>query len=248
MTANRTVVWFSCGAASAVAAKIAVESRQPVEVVYCDTSASEHPDNARFLADVERWIGQSVTVIKSDKYRSVDEVIEKRRYMSGIAGALCTVELKKIPRFGFQRPDDVHVFGLTFDETERIVRFTENNHDLSLWWPLVEQELTKQDCLRRITRAGIALPVLYQQGYRNNNCIGCVKASSADYWNKIRADYPDVFAKRAAQERELGVTLAKWKGQRVYLDELPNKRVTRVKENVSCGPECGLPFEDLTHA
>ncbi len=238
--AQRTVVWFSCGAASAVAAKLAVNSRQDVEVVYCDTSASEHPDNLRFLSDVERWIGQPVTIIRSETFASVDDVIEKRRYMSGIKGAPCTVEMKKVPRFNFQRPDDVHVFGLTADEAPRVARFASANHDLALWWPLVEQGITKVDCLARITAAGIALPVLYQQGYRNNNCLGCVKATSADYWNKIRADYPDVFAKRVEQSRELGVKLTRWKGQRIFLDELPNRPVRKVRENVSCGPECGL--------
>ena len=49
---NRIVVWFSCGAASAVAAKLAVETYgDRCHVVYCDTLASEHPDNARFFAD-----------------------------------------------------------------------------------------------------------------------------------------------------------------------------------------------------
>jgi hypothetical protein len=56
---RRRLVWFSCGAASAVAAKLAVEKYEDAcEVVYCDTMATEHPDNQRFFNDVERWIGQ----------------------------------------------------------------------------------------------------------------------------------------------------------------------------------------------
>ena len=39
MIKQRVVSWFSCGAASAVAAKMALEKFGPdVEVVYCDTS------------------------------------------------------------------------------------------------------------------------------------------------------------------------------------------------------------------
>ena len=33
---------------------------------------------------------------------------------------------------------------------------------------------------------------MYKLGYKNNNCIGCVKGQ-AGYWNKIRKDFPDVF-------------------------------------------------------
>jgi hypothetical protein len=43
---GRTLAWFSCGVASAVATMLASTS----EPVYCETG-SEHPDNERFLAD-----------------------------------------------------------------------------------------------------------------------------------------------------------------------------------------------------
>lgn len=50
---DRVVVWFSAGAASAVAAKLTLkkyEGRLPVHICYCDTG-SEHPDNERFISD-----------------------------------------------------------------------------------------------------------------------------------------------------------------------------------------------------
>ncbi len=37
---------------------------------------------------------------------------------------------------------------------------------------------------------------MYDLGYPNNNCIGCVKGGMG-YWNKIRKDFPEVFQKRA---------------------------------------------------
>ena len=51
----RTVSWFSCGAASAVATKLAL-SEGEVTIVYCEV-IEEHPDNKRFLADCEKWFG-----------------------------------------------------------------------------------------------------------------------------------------------------------------------------------------------
>ena len=72
----RVVAWFSCGAASAVAAKMALEKYGPgVEVVYCDTSRNEHPDNARFMADVERWLGVKVTRLASDKFQTARKLM-----------------------------------------------------------------------------------------------------------------------------------------------------------------------------
>jgi len=131
-TEIRRVVWFSYGAASAVAAKIAIEKYGPLgcHIVHCDTLADEHEDNARFLQDFEKWLDVKVTTIGSDKYKTTTEVFEARKYMSGVKGASCTVELKKKPRFAYQKPDDVHVFGLTADEKKRIKTFEANNHEL----------------------------------------------------------------------------------------------------------------------
>lgn len=237
----RYVAWFSCGAASAVAARLTIDlhGADNTEVVYCDTSDAEHPDNHRFLTDCERWFGKTITKIKSTKFDSVDDVFEKTRYMSGIAGARCTAEMKKIPRYAFQLPDDTHIFGFTAEETSRVATFEANNFDLKLEWPLITANIGKQQCYEILLNAGIDLPAMYLMGYRNNNCIGCVKATSPGYWDKVRKDFPDVFQRRAKQSREIGCRLTRIKGKRIFLDELPEGDFRRYKlENISCGPEC----------
>lgn len=242
----RTVVWFSCGAASACAAKLAPPD---ASVVYCDTLADEHPDNPRFMHDVETWIGRSVEIIGSEKYTTIDEVFERTHYMSGIKGARCTVEMKKVPRFEFQRADDVHVFGLTADEPKRIADLERNNPELHLSWVLRDAGMTKAMCYEMLEAAGIELPAMYRLGFKNNNCIGCVKATSAVYWNRVRDNFPGIYAKRAAQSRALGVRLVRWKGERIFLDELPLSPYwvpgsrSHSEEDIECGPVCQTSME-----
>jgi hypothetical protein len=236
---RRTVIWFSCGAASAVAAKIAVENGDNVHVVYCDTLAEEHPDNRAFLKRIEEWIDHPIEIIRSTEYASISDVFERTRYMAGIKGARCTVEMKKIPRFQYQEPDDLHVFGLTADEGKRIVNFEANNPELSLWWNLREHNITKADCYMALTRAGVALPAMYSLGFKNSNCIGCVKATSAKYWANVRRYFPKVFALRAEQSRNLGVRLTRLHGVRIFLDELPLDCTDLTpEEDIECGPIC----------
>lgn len=241
---GRKIAWFSCGAASAVAAKLTVDKYcDSAEVVYCDTLASEHPDNRRFMDDVSEWIGRDVRVISSSDYDNVDDVFVETRYMAGINGARCTVEMKKMPRIAFQLPTDTHIFGFTADERNRISRFIANNQKMQLEWPLLESGITKPMCFEILTQAGIRLPDMYGLGYKNNNCLGCVKATSARYWNMIRRDFPDVFERRARQSRELGVRLTRFKGARIFLDELPVDYMAGELENISCGPECGSSMQ-----
>jgi hypothetical protein len=233
---GRLVVWFSCGAASACALKL-LAHRNPV-AMYCDTSRGEHSDNMRFMKEVEEWTGVPIQIISSSKYKTIEEVFDARRYMSGVKGAPCTVEMKKVPRFKFQKPDDTHVFGMTTDERKRIAGFEADNHELKLLWPLVDAGMSKPDCLRMVEEAGIRLPMKYLQGYSNNNCHGCVKATSPHYWNLVRNTDPEVFASRCEQSRRLGAKLVRYKGVRIFLDELPPDSEEVVQEDLSCGPQC----------
>jgi len=238
----RTLAWFSCGAASAVAAKIATERWPDTEVIYCDTLAYEHPDNARFLRDVERWLERPIKMLKSERYRDIFDVFDQTGWLVGPGGARCTVELKKRVRFDYQRPDDRHVFGLTVDEGKRITRFEQNNPELDLAWVLRDEGITKSECYTRIMQAGIELPAMYRLGYNNNNCIGCVKGQMG-YWNKIRKDFPEAFARMARQERKMNVAICKTEAggvrRRVFLDELdPSAGHHPSEPDIECGVLC----------
>jgi len=105
----RVISWFSCGAASAVATKIAIQKYPYMEIVRC-WIAEEHPDNERFAADCEKWFGKQIITLQNDKYAgSIYNVFTQRKYISGIGGAPCTYELKKRVREQYQKPTDVHV-------------------------------------------------------------------------------------------------------------------------------------------
>lgn len=248
---NRVVVWFSCGAASAVAAYLAIQKYgDRAVIVNCDTLSSEHPDNLRFFYDVEVWLKRSIACIKSVKYDTVDDVFEARKYLGGIAGAPCTAELKKVPRFVFQQPDDIHIFGLTADEGKRIATFTKNHPDLQFDWILQDQGITKEHCFHILKDVGIALPEMYKLGFANNNCIGCVKATSPHYWRLIRKHFPEAFTRRSEQSRRFGARLVRINGVRHFLDELPEDAqislwdaIEPVVEDISCGPQCGPQYD-----
>lgn len=243
---GRVIAWFSCGVASAVNAKLTVEKYgDRCVVANNDMSADEHPDNLRFLQDFEQWIGVQVVRI-APPFASVDEVFETYRFMSSPKGAKCSTEMKKIPGRAFAYLEDIHTYGYTADKREqkRIKQFEANNPELMCEWPLRDAGLTKKDCFRIIADAGIQRSAMYELGFNNANCYGCVKAQSPKYWNLTRIVKPDVFAARATRSRELGVRLVKIGNERIFLDELDPNLGGRM-ESISCGPFCsdGLSAE-----
>lgn len=241
------VVWFSNGAASAVAWKetMRLYGHRCRVLAVNNPVAEEDEDNLRFASDVSRWVGGFLVFWKNWKrpQASAEIVWDDSKAMSFNGGAPCTVQLKKDARYDFERQHKVdwHVLGFTADERKRSKRFmlTERENLLPV---LVDQNITKDDCYRIITEAGIDLPRVYLWGYPNANCIGCVKASSPTYWNHVRKMHPDVFTSRAEQSRRLGVRLVRYKGERIFLDELPEDAMGRPMKTMRI--ECGIFCEE----
>jgi len=242
---GRHLIWFSCGAASAVAAKLAIathKGEEPLEVLYCEL-ANEHEDNNRFRDDCEKWLGVPIKGLRSAEYPTMDiyDVFRKEQYVAGIAGATCTKHLKREVRMAYEWREDTHIFGYTVDEGKRIATFASENPHLRTLFILRDLGITKQDCYRIIEDAGIVLPMMYRLGFNNNNCIGCVKGG-AGYWNKIRVDFPEHFERMAKFTRGMGVRLVKAAGERVFLDELPPDVGNYAFEgDIECGPQCVSP-------
>jgi len=222
-TEGRVIAWFSSGAASAVMTKLALTDQPDLLVAQCDLGDSEDKDNRRFTADCEAWFGKEVLAIRSSTFASIDEVFEKRKYHSGIAGAPCTGEMKVAPRLDFQLPSDTHLWGYTADadDVRRFERMKAEYPAMKQRAPLIERGITKAGCFAILENAGIKRPRIYDLGFPNGNCIGCVKATSPDYWSLVRHHFPEVFARRADQSRRFGSRLTRINDERIFIDEIP---------------------------
>jgi len=245
------VVWFSCGAASAVAAKKTIEKYDDTHIVRIVNNpiVEEDIDNLHFLDDVAYWLDREIEVASNPNYPDCSAVTvwEKRQYMSGVSGAPCTLELKKKARYAFEMDNDIdyHVLGFTAEEQGRFDNFKANERDNTL--PvLIDLGMTKQDCYNELIRARVEPPRTYEMGYPNANCIGCVKATSPTYWNHVRKLHPEVFEHRAIQSRDIGARLVRVKGERIFLDELsPDAKGHPMKNlDFECGIFCHTGDED----
>jgi len=243
---DKIAVWFSCGTASAVAAKLTLEQYPNCDIQILNSPIlEEDEDNRRFFLDVQDWLGREIKIVSSDKYpnQSAVNVWKDKKFMSSVHGAPCTVELKKKPRQIWEKSNKVdwHVLGFTLEEKSRHERFllTERDNVIPV---LIDNKLNKADCMRIVSEANIKLPRIYKFGFPNANCIGCVKATSPTYWNLVREKFPTTFDKRAKQSREIGAKLVRVKNKRIFLDELdPNAKGNKLKNNFN---ECGLFCEE----
>ena len=246
---KKYISWFSCGAASAVATKIALKEYGAENVkIYNQHIDSEHSDNKRFLKECEEWYGQKIHITQSEKYKTHWEVYEKTRYLVGPNGARCTSELKrKVAEsvINWGEGQEIEIIGFTIEEKDRARDISTRNPERNFMFPLITRNLNKEDCKGMLWKANIKLPEMYEMGYNNNNCIGCVKGG-AGYWNKIRVDFPEVFDRMAKQEREVNASIIRRNGESVFLDEMPKDMGNHKEEkSISCGIFCQIESDKL---
>lgn len=232
------VCWFSTGISSFVAAYLAEDVD---EIIYTHVS-NQHSDSLRFLADCESILGRDITVLQSERYASVEDVIEKTRCVNTPWGAPCTRCLKRDVRKAWEKehPDHhIYVWGFDCTEVKRAERLEKAMPDFEHEFPLIERGITKREAHGIAHRLGLRRPAMYDLGYPNNNCVGCVKGGKG-YWNKIRVDFPDVFEARAKLEREIGHSCIRG----IFLDEL-DPSAGRMDQEVM--EECGIMCQLMVH-
>jgi hypothetical protein len=231
------VCWISAGVSSFVAGWLARDTVD--QYLYIDI-ADQHPDSDRFIADCAVALGKPIEKLQSTQYGSVGDVCRAFRFIASAYGAKCTEVLKKRVRkqWECERRDYqiTYVWGMDVNEQHRATRLAETMTDFTHEFPLIDRGLTKQDAHGILKRLGIKRPAMYDLGYSNNNCIGCVKGGMG-YWNKIRVDFPDVFADRAKMEREIGHSILHNNKGSIFLDELPPD-AGRMSDEIM--EECGI--------
>lgn len=227
--------WISAGVSSFVACYLEKDNLD--KIIYIDIK-DQHPDSMRFIKDCEKALGKQIEVIKSTEYSSVDDCAKALGvYKIARTGfAPCTNWLKKRVRkqweYEHRQYDITYVWGMDCNEKHRAERLQETMIEFQHCFPLIERNLTKQEAHGICGNLGIKRPIMYDLGYNNNNCIGCVKGGMG-YWNKIRVDFPEVFKSRAKLERELDARILK----ECFLDELDPKR-GRMSDEIST--ECDI--------
>lgn len=243
------VCWLSAGVSSFIAGYLV---RDTVDEFICIDIADQHPDSMRFIKDCEKALDKEVKILKSSEYNSVEDCVltfggfvNRKTFF-----APCTNWLKKRVRkqweYEHKDYDVTYVWGMDANEKNRAERLIDGMPEFTHEFPLIDTGLTKEEAHGICNQLGVKRPAMYDLGYNNNNCIGCIKGGIG-YWNKIRLDFPEVFESRAKLERKVNNTILKDSdGTPIYLDELdPNKGRMSREIMGDCDIFCSITFQNL---
>lgn len=203
------ICWWSGGITSAVACKLAIDkySKDRCRVILLDTK-NEHEDTYRFLKDCENWYSLPIEKLTSEDYETIQDTWYKHKSLNTAKGAVCSYMLKRRVREKWEKQNEFkhQVFGFEYDKKEinRAKALELNHPQTKPIFPLIDNRLTKKDCINIVNKAEIKIPDAYSLGFNNNNCLntGCVQGGIG-YWQKIKKEAPELFDKMARVEHEL---------------------------------------------
>jgi len=210
------IVAISGGKASAWCADWALKQYPKEEVIlYFNDTKWEHEDLYRFLDDLSKYFNHPITV-DSDG-RSPEQLFVDHRALANNRMPFCSRELKAKRLHQFYKDGDTIVFGIGSDEPHRAKRIVEIYHTVAvekgkwpkLTFPLIRENITKQQIDDFLKAANIEEPLLYRLGFLHNNCSGgCVRAGKK-HWKLLYEKLPDVYADRERVEKKMREYLGK---------------------------------------
>ena len=216
--------------------------------IYIDV-ADQHEDSMRFIHDCENSMGINIEILRSEDYKDVADVCRKHKMINSPWGACCTGMLKKAVRKKYENElyaqgisDITYVWGYDVEEKNRAKRIVENFPEFNHEFPLIDKGLKKQEAHALFYKMfDFPRPKMYDLGYSNNNCLGCVKGGMG-FWNKIRKDFPEVFKARAELEREISHSCLNG----IFLDEL-DPDAGRMSDEITtdCDIICHITYNEL---
>jgi len=207
---KKIVVSVSGGKDSTACLIIALNENKKEDVVpvFAETGW-EHPLTYQYLEYLESRLGVKIIRVKSERYKNVLDVIEKKKIFPSSFRRICTDVLKIKPQIEFvyqllnEGFEVEQWFGIRTDESDsRAKRYGHissddifNIHDLfpnypkkvkglKVRFPVIDRN--SNDIYRIITDAGLEINPLYHKGFDRVGCFPCVIAGLKDYkkvWN-----------------------------------------------------------------
>jgi hypothetical protein len=170
---------------------------QPLdEVVFADTGA-ELPETYSYFPLIEDYLSQHSVPFRvlpaRVRGRDLYQTCWDRRVFPSTIWRWSTRDFKVKPIFRYYRSLNKHInqyLAIAYDELERMR--TSPTPEVTNLYPLVENKITRTQCVELIQDAGLPLPV-------KSSCFFC-PFSSLDRWKWLYQNHPDLYEKAVALE------------------------------------------------
>jgi 3'-phosphoadenosine 5'-phosphosulfate sulfotransferase (PAPS reductase)/FAD synthetase len=214
-----------------------LEEKEPLdEIIFADTGG-ELPETYTYLKIMKKYLEEYNIPFKlvTSKSGSLYERCERRRVIPSQVWRWCTRDFKIIPIYAYYRSLGTQVnqyLGISYEERDR--KRESGASYVSNIYPLIEEKITRDECIDLIKKAGLELPV-------RSGCFFC-PFNSVSRWVEIYKKHSNLYTKAVALE-ENSKHFPKQKLMKLSLDTLKNQLEKReslpqIQITKPCGSEC----------
>jgi 3'-phosphoadenosine 5'-phosphosulfate sulfotransferase (PAPS reductase)/FAD synthetase len=214
------IIGFSGGIASSVLAGLVLRENPSAVLLFHDTK-TEPADNARFRADVSKFLGVPIT--EDSDGRNIWQLFDDQGFLGSGRNTPCSHVLKQARSLNYLKnhlPATLYI-GFTADEYDRAQRVFAryHQHGIETRFPLIENRLSKEECFHRVSNCWKLDPPHMYAWAEHANCVPCVKGKKA-YWGLIYMKERAAWEKASEYEEKFGHTIFTEAGS--LKGELPN--------------------------
>ncbi|MCI4347566.1 MAG: phosphoadenosine phosphosulfate reductase family protein [Thermoplasmata archaeon] len=187
---DRYVLSFGAGVNTAALMVMLQRNRMPFdEAVFADTGG-ELPETYQFLRVARRYLkkhGKRLVVVRS-RSGTLYDTCARREVTPSQVWRWSTRDYKVTPIHAYYRSLDCHIheyLGIAYDEIHRMKASRESY--ITSHFPLVDQKLTRSDCVALIKSARLPVPV-------KSGCYFC-PFNNIGRWKEIHSLHPELYTK-----------------------------------------------------
>ncbi len=194
---QRYILSYGGGVNTTALMVLLLKRRMPLdEAVFADTGA-ELPETYRNVRMAARYLkkrGIPLRIVKSNN-GTLLQTCKKRRVIPSQLWRWSTRDYKITPIHAYYRSLKTHIqeyLGISYDEIERIK--SSSLPYVTSSFPLVDEKMTRNDCLQLIRRAGLPAPA-------KSGCYFC-PFNTEERWRYIWRNHRDLYLKAMRLEEQ----------------------------------------------
>lgn len=205
MTEDTMYDILACGVGVQTVAEVIRNHKKYRHIVFSDTG-SEKPETywylEKHLMPFVKKHNINFTVVRNGKYISLYDYCMIHKQVPMRNWRWCTDKFKRQPINKFIRSlgatkenPMTKAIGISMDESHRLNRFMQDSEPkyVKLVYPLIDDKITREDCYKIITDAGLPVPV-------KSGCWYCPFAKKAE-WERLKSEKPDMFKQAVILEK-----------------------------------------------
>ncbi len=237
---SKYIVSYGGGINSTALIVFLFEKKFPLDYVIFSDTGDEMPETYEYLDIMDKYLKKRnipFKIVKNRKKEKLSDKCLRREVIPSQIWRWCTRDFKVLPIHAFYRRLNSHVYQYMGIDYGEVHRMKPSNVDyVTNLYPLIDYKINREECIKKIKRAKIPIPV-------KSGCYFC-PFNNMERWKEVYKKHPKLYKySMKIEEENKHYKTQKLAPKGLSLRELKKimdkkKKLPVIKMDSPCGSEC----------